>query len=298
MNNQTIYALGFFDGVHMGHGALLKQSKRLAEEMGLKSGAVTFADHPLSLVQGKSPGLISTVEDRKRLMRSLYGIEEIIVLPFDQALMNMPWHTFFKMLLSRYHAGGLVCGHDYRFGARGEGTPQLLQAACQEAGIPCIVVPEQQIDGITVSSTYIRQLLKEGDMERTRVFLGHPHLFTGAVVPGKHIGRTIGFPTANLFFPNTMVCPRKGVYASVVIAQGKRYMAVTNVGNRPTVGGGYTNVEAWLLDFSGDLYGKKITLEFHKYLREERKFGSLEALRQEIEKNGEETRKFFQKTGF
>ncbi len=298
MQPTTIYALGFFDGVHMGHGALLKACKQLAKEQGCKAGAITFADHPLSLVKGKSPGLISTVDDRKQLMNSLYGIEEIIVLPFDQALMNMPWQTFFKMLLSRYGAAGLVCGHDYRFGARGEGTPQLLHAACEAAGIPCIVIPEQQIDGITVSSTYIRQLLKAGDMERTRVFLGHPHIFTGAVVPGRHIGKTIGFPTANLFFPNIMICPRKGVYASIAIVAGKRYMAVTNVGNRPTVGGGYTNVEAWLLDFSGDLYGKKVTLEFHKYLREERKFDSLEALRQEIGKNGEETRKFFQKTGF
>ncbi len=298
MQPTTIYALGFFDGVHMGHGALLKACRQLAEERGCQAGAITFADHPLSLVKGKSPGLISTVEDRKQLMQQLYGIEEVIVLPFDQALMNMPWQTFFKMLLSRYGAAGLVCGHDYRFGARGQGTPQLLQKACEEASIPCIVVPEQQIDGITVSSTYIRQLLKEGDMERTQVFLGHPHIFTGAVVPGRHIGKTIGFPTANLFFPNVMVCPRKGVYASVAIVEGKRYMAVTNVGNRPTVGGGYTNVEAWILDYSGDLYGQKVTLEFHKYLREERRFDSLQALCQEIEKNGEETRKFFQKTGF
>ncbi len=298
MQPTTIYALGFFDGVHKGHGALLKSCKQLAGERGCKAGAITFAEHPLSLVQGKNPGLISTVEDRTALMKSLYGIEEVIVLPFDKALMNMPWQTFFKMLLSRYHAAGLVCGHDYRFGSQGQGTPQLLQQACKEAGIPCIVVPEQRLDGITISSTYIRQLLKDGDMERTRVFLGHPHLFTGPVVPGRHIGRTIGFPTANLFFPNIMVCPKKGVYASVAIVGGKRYMAVTNVGNRPTVGGGYTTVEAWLLDFSGDLYGQKVTLEFHKYLRAEHKFDSLEALRREIEKNGEETRKFFQKTGF
>ncbi len=292
MTPTTIYALGFFDGVHMGHGALLRQCKRLAEETGLRAGAITFGAHPLSLVKGKSPGLISTVDDRKRLMQSLYGIEEIVVLPFDQALMNMPWQTFFKMLLSRYRAGGLVCGHDYRFGARGEGNPQLLRSACEASGIPCIVVPEQQIDGITVSSTYIRQLLKAGDMERTQIFLGHPHVFTGTVVPGRHIGRTMGFPTANLFFPNTMVCPRKGVYASVAVVNGKRYMAVTNVGNRPTVGGGYTNVEAWLLDFSGDLYGQKVTLEFHRYLRQERKFGSLDALQLQIQKDATIARAF------
>lgn len=293
MSKQTIYALGFFDGVHMGHGALLRACRDLARETGLRAGAITFAEHPLALVQGRSPGLISTVEDRKMLMRSLYGIENIIVLPFDRQLMTMPWQTFFKMLLSRYQAGGLVCGHDYRFGNRGEGTPQLLQAACLEAGIPCLVVPEQRIDGITVSSTYIRSLLQAGDMARTRKFLGHPHLFTGTVVPGKHLGHTMGFPTANLLFPGGMLCPKKGVYATVAVIGGQRYMAVTNVGDRPTVGGGYTTVEAWILDFSGDLYGRSVTLEFHKYLREERKFDSLEALRREIQKDAESTKEFF-----
>ncbi len=298
MTPHTIYALGFFDGVHTGHGALLRACKQLADETGCCAGAITFAEHPLSLVQGRSPGLISTVEDRKRLMKDLYGVGEIIVLPFDQPLMTMPWQTFFKMLLSRYGAAGLVCGHDYRFGARGEGTPQLLQEACERAGIPCIIVPEQRIDGITVSSTYIRKLLKDGDMARTKLFLGHPHLFTGVVVPGRHLGHTLGFPTANVLFPNTMLCPRKGVYASIAVVKGQRYMAVTNVGNRPTVGGGYTTVEAWILDFSGDLYGQSITLEFHHFLREERKFDSLQTLRREIEKNGEETRKIFQNSCF
>lgn len=298
VEQKTVYALGFFDGVHLGHGALLQACVALSQSLGCRSGAVTFAEHPQKLILGKNPGLISTVADRTAMMKNAYGIEHIVVLPFDKATMSMHYMTFFRMLISKYGACGLVCGHDFRFGCRGEGTPQLLQQACQEAGIPCIVVPEQRLDGITVSSTHIRQLLKEGNMEQAARFLGHPHLYTGVVVPGKHLGSTLGFPTANLLFPNTMLCPRKGVYASIAIVEGKRYMAVTNVGNRPTVGGGYTTVEAWLLDFSGDLYGKSITLEFHKFLRPEEKFDTLEALRLEIEKNGEETRKFFQKTGF
>lgn len=296
MEKKTIYALGFFDGVHMGHGALLKACKALAQSMGCRSGAITFADHPQKLITGKNPGLLSTVADRTAIMQNTYGIRHVVVLPFDKATMTMPYMTFFRMLVSKYGAAGLVCGHDFRFGNRGEGTPQLLEEACKDAGIPCIVVPEQQIEGITVSSTYIRSLLKSGDMERAALFLGHPHLYTGIVVPGKHLGSTLGFPTANLLFPNTMLCPRKGVYASIAIVDGQRYMAVTNVGNRPTVGGGYTTVEAWILDFSADLYGKEITLEFHKYLREERKFDSLQELKEEIEKNGEETRKYFAKS--
>lgn len=296
MEEKTVYALGFFDGVHMGHGALLKACRNLAKDLGCRAGAVTFADHPLSLLAGKSPGLISTVADRKRMMQKLYGIEDIIVLPFDRATMTMPYMTFFKMLLHKYHAAGLVCGHDFRFGDKGAGTPRLLEEACQEAGIPCIVVPEQKLHGVTVSSTYIRKLLKDGDMERAAEFLGHPHLYTGVVVPGKHLGGKLGFPTANLVFPNTMLCPKKGVYACTAIVDGKKYMAVTNVGNRPTVGGGYTTVESWLLDFDGDLYGREITLEFRKFLREEEKFGSLSELQREIGKNGEETRNYFRKS--
>lgn len=295
---KTIYALGFFDGVHLGHGALLRACHDLAAEKNLRCGAITFAAHPLTLVAGASPGLISTVDDRKALMESLYRIRQVIVLPFDRQLMNMSWQSFFKMLLHRYDAAGLICGHDYRFGRGGEGTPQLLEAVCREAGIDCVVVPEQRLEGITISSSYIRRLLREGDMERAARFLGHPHLFTGIVAPGRHLGRVLGFPTANLPFPEGMLCPRQGVYAGVGVTGGKRFQAVINLGNCPTVEGGHLQAEAWLPDFSGDLYGKPLTVEFHKYLRPEEKFPSLEALACQIQKDGEKTRKFFEKTGF
>ncbi len=295
MQHNTVYALGFFDGVHAGHAALLTACKTLAKETGCRAAVVTFTSHPDALVSGAAPGLINSVSDRELLLRH-FGMDEVIALPFDKAMMTMHYMTFFRMLRSRYGAAGFVCGHDFRFGNRGEGNAQKLLDACRGESIPCIVVPEQQIEGITISSTYIRTLLEAGNMERTALFLGHPHIFSGTVVPGRHLGGSMGFPTANQLLPEGLLCPKKGVYACKAWVDGEEYLAVTNVGDRPTVGGGYTTVESWLLDFDGDLYGKKLTLAFHKYLRPEKKFSSLEELSQQIRKDGEKARKIFQNT--
>jgi len=293
MKDRQILALGFFDGVHLGHGALLKACRKLADSMGVHAGAVTFTSHPDALVSGKPPGLINTEADRLRLLKMMYRMDSVIALPFDKAMMEMPWQEFFRLLLTEYHAAGLVCGHDFRFGSRGAGDSQLLQAACEAAGIPCVVVPEQKIDGITVSSSYIRHLLEDGEMEAAVRFLGHPHILTGEVVAGRQVGRTIGIPTANLLLPEGLLCPRHGVYACKALFDGREYAAVTNIGTRPTVGGHRVTVEPWILDYSGDLYEKTVTLEFHKFLRPERKFSSLEELKAEIQKNAAQTLEFF-----
>lgn len=296
MKKKKILALGFFDGIHVGHGALMKACRELAEENGCKAGVVTFANHPDTLVFGKTPGLINTPEDRERLLREQFHMDEVIFLPFDRKMMTMPWRDFFQMLLDQYDAGGLVCGHDFCFGNRGEGNGELLKTACREAGIPCVVVPPQQIDGVLVSSTYIRMLLEQGDMEQANRFLGHPHILSGKVVHGRQLGRTIGVPTANLLLPEQLQAPRFGVYACLARINGKKYPAVTNVGTRPTVQGTGITVEPWILDFEGDLYGQELTLEFYKFLRPEIKFPSLEALKSEIRKNAEEVRDFFGKS--
>lgn len=282
MEQKRIIALGFFDGVHLGHGALLTACRHMADEMGCEAAALTFSTHPDSLVSGSAPGLINSISDRERLMKSLYGIDRVIALPFDRNMMTMPWRTFSHSLVKKYAAAGLVCGHDFRFGNRGEGTPALLQQACEDAGIPCTVIPEQRLDGITISSTYIRALLSQGDMEQAARFLGHPHIISGTVVPGRHLGRTLGIPTANLVLPEELAQPRKGVYACKAFIGGREYLAVTSLGTRPTVSGTYLTLEPWILDFDGDLYGREITLEFYRFLRSERKFDSLEELRQQI----------------
>lgn len=295
MEQKTIYALGFFDGVHLGHQALLRECRRMADELGCKAGVVTFLGHPDTLVSGITPELINTPADRARLLRQ-YGMDTIIELPFDRALMTMPYMSFLRLLLTKYRAAGFVCGHDFRFGNRGEGNADKLHTACEAEGVPCSVVPEQRIGNITVSSTHIRSLLENGDMEGAAEFLGHRHILAGTVVPGHHLGRRLGTPTANLVLPKGLLIPRYGVYICRCTVDGMRYPAVTNVGIRPTVEGKHVTVEPWILDFDGDLYGKELTLEFYKFLRPERKFPSLEELREEIQKNAAETRKFFENT--
>ncbi len=293
MKEQTIYALGFFDGVHIGHAALLKECRQLAQQCGCLSGAVTFAAHPDALVSGTAPALINTLEDRCMLMKAY--VQQVICLPFDRQMQKMGYMTFFRRMIAQYGAAGFVCGADFRFGKNAEGNAALLRQACMEAGMPCTVVPQQKIDGMTVSSTVIRQFLEAGDLARAVRFLGHPHIFTGTVVPGHHLGRKLGIPTANLLPPPGLLHLKNGVYITRAVVDGRRWDAVTNVGSRPTVGGEGVTVESWLLDFQGDLYGRKITLEFYAYLRPEREFPDLPSLQGEIRKNALQAREYFQK---
>lgn len=294
MKNNVIFALGFFDGVHLGHQALLKACRELASELGCKAGVVTFVGHPDELVTGKKTMLINTYQDRRRLLKN-YGMDTVVELPFDEKLMTMPWQDFYQMLRREYNAVGLVCGEDFRFGFRGQGNAQLLKQTCAADGIPCAVIPQQNLNGITVSSTHIRGLLFQGKIEEAERFLGHKHIFTGTVVKGQQLGRRLGTPTANLRLPQELLCLPFGVYICRAKGEGIDCPAVTNIGIRPTVSGENVTVEPWLLDYEGDLYGKDLTLEFYHYLRPERKFPSLAELQEEILKNGEQTRKFFEK---
>ena len=293
MKEKVIYALGFFDGVHLGHQALLRSCRMLAQSCGCRGAAVTFSAHPDTLVLGKTPRLINTMEDRVRLLKQ-FGMEEVLVLPFDKQMMSMHWEDFLSLLREDYGAEGLVCGHDFRFGNRGEGNATLLSRWCQEKGLVCAVVPEWKLGETPVSSTHIRSLLEAGKLEEAEDFLGHPHILSGSVVTGRQLGRTLGIPTANLLPPDEVVKLPHGVYCCSAAVNGETYMAVTNIGNRPTVGGHRITVEPWLLDFNGDLYGKELTLSFHRFLRGEVKFPSLTALKEEILKNAAETRKFFE----
>ena len=284
MERNTVYALGFFDGVHLGHQALLRTCRELALELKAYTGAVTFDTHPELLTAHRAPRLINRIEDRNQLLKEL-GVEHICVLPFDQHIRTMPWQDFFRLLVEQYGAVGLVCGDDFHFGYRGEGNAALLQQACREAGIPCRVVPEQALDGERISSTYIRTLLERGQMEKAVRFLGHPHILSGQVVAGRQLGRTIGVPTANLRLPEHLAQPKYGVYACNAHVEGHMYPAVTNIGTRPTVEGHHVTVESWILGFEGDLYGKTLTLDFHKFLRPETKFDSLEQLKAQIQRD-------------
>ncbi len=291
---KTIFALGFFDGVHLGHQALLKACRLLAEENGCRTGVVTFCDHPEGLIRGSAPVLINTHEDKKRLLYGA-GVDVVLELPFDQEMMTTHWSSFLSQLVER-DAAGFVCGSDFRFGAGGSGTAKKLEGFCKSCGLPCTVVPQQILDGVRVSSTHIRSLLEAGQVEEAARFLGHAHFLSAEVVSGRKLGRTLGIPTANLLFPEGVVQLRHGVYACKAVAEGKTYLAVTNIGSRPTVGGHRVTIEPWLLDFQGDLYGKRVYLGFFRFLRPEKKFDSLEELKAEIQENALQTRKIFEKT--
>ena len=278
---EKIYALGFFDGVHTAHQALLRECVALARQMHATPAAITFSKHPKALYSAQIPPLITGTEDRIALLRS-YGIENVYVLPVSNETMVKHWRTFLNEL-QKQGAAGFVCGDDFRFGHKGIGNAEKLQSFCRDRGMPCVIVQEQTIDGSRISSTRIRKLLEAGDLEKANRLLGHPHILSGYVVPGRRIGRTIGVPTANILLPDGVMIPKLGVYACTCVIDGKIYVAVPNVGHRPTVGGHQTRAESWILDFDGDLYGKYMTLQFHQFLRPEQKFDSLEQLRTQIQ---------------
>ena len=293
MNERTIYALGFFDGVHLGHQALLAACRHLAQRTGNAPGVVTFASHPDEVVAGKTVPLINTVAERQQMLLG-YGMAQQLVLPFDEKLMSLPWQKFLQMLVEK-GAAGFVCGDDFRFGFRGEGDAHSLEEFCRERDLAWAVVPAQTLNGTRISSTHIRTLLTEGKTEEAVQFLGHPHRITGVVMSGRHIGRSIGIPTANIPLSGQVLCPCHGVYACKAIVDCREYLAVTNIGSRPTVGGHQVRAESWLLDFEGDLYGKSLTLDLYSFLRPEQKFPTLEDLQVEIRKNAAETRKILGK---
>ena len=297
---ERVIALGFFDGVHLGHGALLRRAAEEAKKRGCESAVFTFDRPPKEVITGIPCPLINSPEDRAELVRRLYGIDEMLMVPFDDEMRTTPWDRFVTdILVGRYGAVHLVAGHDHHFGHRNQGSPELLKEKCAELGLGCDIIPAVTLDGVTVSSTHIRKLLEEGDVETARAFLGHPHVLTQTVGHGRQLGRTIGIPTANLVAPPHVLLPRRGVYAAkITLPDGRAFGGVTNVGVRPTVNNGQdVTVEPWILDFDGDLYGQAIRVEFFRRLRDERKFESLDALRSQIETDAVKTREAYPEMG-
>ena len=212
---KRVIALGFFDGVHNGHAALMRRTAQVAKETGATPSAFTFDPHPQTVILGRPMPLLTSPEDRADLMRKYYGIQDVIVEPFTPARMKQPWREFLvDTLIKDLGAIHLVAGHDYHFGYKGEGNPQLLKETCQELGVGCDIIPRVEQDGITVSSTYIRTLVAQGEIERANEFLGHPYTLSDRVSHGKKLGTTLGFPTVNLKLKENVLSPAKGVYAT------------------------------------------------------------------------------------
>ncbi|MCC8121867.1 MAG: riboflavin biosynthesis protein RibF [Oscillospiraceae bacterium] len=293
--NKRVIALGFFDGVHLGHGALLRLAAQRAAEQGLRLAAITFDTGGQTADLKRGTPLITSPLERADLMRRLYGVEDVLIAPFDRALMHMDWREYVtQVLVKEYRAAHLVAGYDFRFGYRGEGNQERLRLLCIQLGVGCDIVPQVKLEGVPVSSTYIRSLLARGDMERAEQFLGHPFCLTGQVRHGKKLGSRLGFPTLNLSLPEGSVAPPFGVYATQVWVEGQVYPAAANLGVRPTVDdGGTVTVEGTLLNFQGNLYGKQVRMEFLRFLRPERRFPNLEALRAQVLQDIQTTGAFF-----
>lgn len=295
MGKKRVIALGFFDGIHIGHAALLRRTKERAAEIGATPSALSFDVHPDTLVFGREVPLINSAAGRADLIRRLFGIESVIFIHFNETVMRMPWQEFVQTLITEMDAAWVVVGHDFRFGWKGEGTAERLKAYCAEHGLGCDVIPAVTLDGRVVSSTYIRDLIAAGEMEQANRYLGHPHTLVDTVHYGYRLGTKMGTPTINMRFPDGVIVPRFGVYAAkAFLEDGSEHMAVTNVGVRPTVSGeNRVSVESFILDYSGNLYDCQVRVEFHAFLRPEQRFDGIDALKAQILRDAEATRAYF-----
>jgi len=288
-------ALGFFDGVHIGHGALLNKTKQRAREMGAEPSVLSFDVHPDTLVFGKDVPLINSALGREEIIRRCYGINDVVFIHFSRQTMQMPWQEFADNIITQLGLVWIVVGHDFCFGYRGEGTAEKLRDYCAERKIGCDIIEPVCLDGRIVSSTYIRTLIADGDMEQAARYLGHPHTLQDTVHSGYHLGTKLGAPTINMRFPEGVIVPRHGVYAAkVYLEDGSEHIAVANIGVRPTVSEDQSvNVETHLIEFSGNLYGRQARVEFYRFLRPERKFPDYEALSEQIRQDADEARAYF-----
>jgi riboflavin kinase/FMN adenylyltransferase len=283
-------ALGVFDGVHLGHRAILGAAVTQARADASPAIACTFDPHPLEILQpGRAPLAITTLDERLALIADT-GIDATVVLTFDRELASVEPEAFVKdVLVERLSARHVVVGFNHRFGRGARGDAALLRDLGGRLGFGVEVVEPFTVEGVEVSSTAIRTALGRGDLERAARMLGRPYTLPGKVVAGAGRGRTLGFPTANVA-PDRPVLLAAGVYACTADVAGGRHRAVVNVGVRPTFNEHTLAVEAYLLDFSADIYGQSIVLTFASRVREERRFPSVDALRSQIEADVETAR--------
>jgi riboflavin kinase / FMN adenylyltransferase len=279
-------AVGKFDGVHLGHGALVGEAAALARRLGGPAVIVTFDPHPLALLRPEQPlSLLTTPQDRADLLHRL-GADHVLTLRTTHELLNLPATAFFEQVLrGRLGARGLVEGPNFRFGRGREGDVELLRRLCAESGATLAIVPPVVIGGAETSSGRVRAALLSGDVRAAARLLGRPYLLRGVVGTGRRVGGTIGFPTANLERVSTVI-PADGVYAAFVrLPDGAVWPAAVNVGGNPTFGEHARKIEAHLLDFSGDLYGQDLAIEFIERLRETRPFNGVEELTEQLHRD-------------
>ena len=285
--NRTAVALGNFDGMHVGHMAVLEAAKSFESE-GLLPVAVLFDEHSLKAITGKAPAMLMTVTERNRIINE-NGLR-IETLIFNEIRDLSPSDFVEKILVGRLGAAAVCCGYNYRFGKGASGTAQMMSEICGRLGLQCRVSGEVDVDRCAVSSTKIRGFIENGEIEKANKMLGRPFGFSSRVIDGDKRGRVLGFPTINQIIPEELAMPRFGVYQSVVTVKGEKFKGVTNVGKRPTVGTEKILSETHILDFDRDIYGENVDVRLIKFIRPEKKFSSFDELARQIKSDAKEVR--------
>jgi riboflavin kinase/FMN adenylyltransferase len=286
-----VLALGTFDGVHRGHQALLREAVHRAEERGVVCAALTFDPHPLQVIAPPPEAfLLTTLEERLELLAAS-GPAATYIIHFDEVFRRMGAEDWVDLLQARVRMAEVVCGANYTFGRDRGGNVERLRPLAAAHGFAVHVAPQVHVGGTLVSSTLIRRLLRSGEVQEAARFLGRWYVVEGTVERGDARGRALGFPTANLALPDDKLIPAAGIYAAFAVTEAQQYQAAVSIGTRPTFGPGALTVEAYLLDFNGDLYGRTLALRFVQRLREEIAFTSEAALVRQIEDDVAETRR-------
>ncbi len=282
---KPVLTLGNFDGIHLGHQALLQRVVQDAKARDGRSVVLTFEPHPLTiLAPQRAPRLILTHKDKMVLLQS-YGVDAVIIQPFNSAFANVEAEAFIRgYLVERLKVHKMWVGKDLRFGKGRKGRVEDLIRWGAEGGFEVGIVGPVHLGGVRISSSRIRDLIKRGDVHEVQGFLGRYHFASGRVIPGYQRGRQLGFPTANIV-TRTEMLPSDGIYATFLEADQRLWSSVTNIGVNPTFGGGPRTIESYIFDFSGDLYGRSVKLFFVKRIREEKKFPTPEDLVGQMKKD-------------
>jgi len=292
-----VLVLGMFDGVHRGHQALLMRGGELAQEMNFPLCVLSFEPHPLRvLAPEKAPPLLNTLPEKARIMQS-FGVDYLSITTFNRERADQSPEDFMAEMVATYAPVVVVCGFNFTFGKGGKGTGKLLREYGKKNGFRTVIVPEVIVEGATVSSTRIRKLLAAGDIPMVNRLLGTGYTLSGKVEGGKQLGRTMGFPTANVHIPKHKALPAFGVYDCwMETAEGAFHPAVVNVGRHPTLPEGNVTVEAHVLtDEPVDLYDQRVRLSFMRFQRAEKRFDSKDELQEQITRDVEEAKAYFAK---
>jgi riboflavin kinase / FMN adenylyltransferase len=288
---RAVVTIGVFDGVHRGHQEIIGHAVKRARDMGLQSVVVTFDPHPAEVVRPGSHPAILTEPARKAELIEALGVDVLCVQPFTPDLSRLPAEAFVHdVLVEHLHTAVVVVGENFRFGHRAAGDVELLARLGRTFGFAVEGAPLVTSDGTAYSSTYIRACVDAGDVEAAARALGRPHRVEGVVIRGDRRGRELGFPTANLFCAQHVAVPADGVYAATLVRRDQRFAAAVSIGTNPTFSGRERRVEAYVLDFDGDLYGERVALDFAVRLREMRRYTSIEPLVAQIRQDVADTR--------